>query len=684
MSKLRSIKYKLMFFVSIILILTVTSVVVLQAISARKMVEAEAYAHAEEMANRYANLVDAQLESAMDAARIVAQTFEGLKGSGSTDRSLYLTILKHVLTESPGFLAIWTAWEPNALDGKDAEFAGKDGHDSTGRFVPYWHRGAEGLKLEPLVDYDKPEAGDYYLLARDTGLETVVEPYIYSVGGKDVLMTSLVVPIHVGGKVAGVAGVDITLDIFQELIGKVTPYETGYATLFSSKGLIVAHPDASRVNTDIGSTDQLKTIKESIAKGETIRDFGVSFRGGEPAYKVNVPVLVGEAKSIWSFAIVIPIQKILEGTNRVTRDSILVGVGALVIALVLVLMIANRITSPVTRMAGLAHELADGDFTNQLEVTTRDEVGELANSLNRMTSELRTAFQSVASSTDSVASASEELTAVSNDLAATAEETQSQAASVASSTEQMSVNIQGVAAASEEMSASMGMVSASIEEINVSLGEVAKNCSEGSMIASDADRQAEEAKSAMQSLARSASDIGNVIETINSIAKQTNLLALNATIEAARAGEAGKGFAVVASEVKELANQTGRATEEIRGRIQAMQADTHNASSIIDKTTQIIGKINSISQTIAASVEEQSVTTSEISQTIQGVATAACEITSNVHQASSAANLIATTISGVNQAAGGTASAAAQSNASARELAEMATRLRAIVGRFKV
>lgn len=102
MSKLRSIKYKLMFFVSIILILTVTSVVVLQAISARRMVEAEAFAHAEEMANRYANLVDAQLESAMDAARIVAQTFEGLKGSDSTDRSLYLTILKHVLIRGAG------------------------------------------------------------------------------------------------------------------------------------------------------------------------------------------------------------------------------------------------------------------------------------------------------------------------------------------------------------------------------------------------------------------------------------------------------------------------------------------------------------------------------------------------------------------------------------------------------
>lgn len=684
MAKSHSIKFRLTLFVIVILVVTVAAVISLQTVTARKLVESEAYSRGEEIAYRYANVVDSEMEKAIDAARTVAQAFEGMKASNFTDRNLYNTILKQVLSESPSFLGTWTVWEPNALDGKDSEYIDKEGHDSTGRFIPYWHRDAESLKLEPLVDYDKPGAGDYYLVARDTGQENLLEPYIYNVGGKDVLLTSLAVPVRVGDKVVAVVGVDITLDVFQGLIEKVTPYETGYATLFSSKGLIVAHPDATRMNTDIGNTEQLKKVKEGIAKGETIRDFGLSFRDNEPAYKVNVPIVVGETKTPWSFSVVIPLKKILEGTEQMTRNSILVGLVALVIAFILVLMIASRITRPLRHMVEMAQDLANGDFSRQLEVTTHDEVGELGLALNRMTTDLRSAFQEVSAHTEMVASAAEEMTAVSNELAATAEETQAQAASVASSTEQMSANIYGVATASEEMSASMGTVSASIEEINATLGEVAKNCAEGSMISADADRQAEEAKTAMQNLARSASDIGNVIETINSIAKQTNLLALNATIEAARAGEAGKGFAVVASEVKELANQTSHATEEIGSRIQTMQADTRNSAGIIDKTTEIIGKMSSISQMIAAAVEEQSATTSEIAQTVHGVSNAAREITTNVQQASSAANLIATTIVGVNQAAGGTASAATQSNASARELSEMAMRMRGIVAHFKV
>lgn len=376
-----------------------------------------------------------------------------------------------------------------------------------------------------------------------------------------------------------------------------------------------------------------------------------------------------------------------QSAANLTKASRMVQVGllvALVIGIIFAVILTRMIVGPLRKGVDFARLVSDGDLTQRIDIDQKDEIGVLAASLNTMSGQLQESFKEVAENTDSVASASEELNAVSNELAANAEETQAQSAHVAASTEQMSASIHNVAAATEEMSVSMETVSASIEEINASLGEVAKSCAEGSRISLDADRQSVEAKSAMQSLAQSAVDIGNVIETISSIAKQTNLLALNATIEAARAGEAGKGFAVVASEVKELANQTGRATEEIGSRIQAMQTDTRNASQIIEKTTEIIGRMSNISQTIAAAVEEQSATTSEIAQTVHGVSAAAKDVAKNIQEASSATNLISSTIQGVNQAAGGTASAATQSNASAKELAEMATRLRGIVARFKV
>ncbi len=444
--------------------------------------------------------------------------------------------------------------------------------------------------------------------------------------------------------------------------------------------------------TALGVSAEIETCQTAIAGyGKLLGDLEAKINeekgvGAERQDKYGTP-LMAKARVMAKDGMMEINDVATKSSNTLGEVAFRLKVGlsiAVLLGIIISTILTRMIVRPIKKSVDFASVIADGDLTHRIDLNQKDEIGILASSLNTMSDRLRESFKEVSAHTESVASASEEMTAVSNELAATAEETQAQAASVASSTEQMSANIHSVAAASEEMSTSMGTVSVSIEDINVSLGEVARNCAEGSMISADADRQAEEAKSAMQNLARSAGDIGNVIETINSIAKQTNLLALNATIEAARAGEAGKGFAVVASEVKELANQTGRATEEIGSRIQAMQADTRNAAGIIDKTTQIIGKMSAISQTIAGSVEKQSATTSEIAQTVQGVTTAAKEIATNIQQASSAVNEIAITITGVNQAAAGTASAATQSNASARELAEMSLRLREIVNRFKV
>jgi methyl-accepting chemotaxis protein len=170
-------------------------------------------------------------------------------------------------------------------------------------------------------------------------------------------------------------------------------------------------------------------------------------------------------------------------------------------------------------------------------------------------------------------------------------------------------------------------------------------------------------------LGDSSAEIGQVIKVINSIAEQTNLLALNATIEAARAGEAGKGFAVVANEVKELAKQTGKATEDISHKIRAIQESSHEAVQAIGEIGKVINQINDISNTIASAVEEQSATTNEISRNVAEAAKGVDEITQNV--------------TGVAEAAKSTASGASDTQTAAAELSRMAAELQGLVGQFK-
>ena len=213
---------------------------------------------------------------------------------------------------------------------------------------------------------------------------------------------------------------------------------------------------------------------------------------------------------------------------------------------------------------------------------------------------LKVTIDAVNQNAQALASSSEELTAVSQQMSSNSEETATQSNVVAAASEQVSKNVATVATSAEEMSASAK--------------EIAKNATEAAKVATEAVKVAADTNKTVAKLGESSIEIGKVIKVITSIAQQTNLLALNATIEAARAGEAGKGFAVVANEVKELAKQTATATEDISGKIEAIQTDTKAAVAAIDQIGKIINQINDIQNTIASAVEEQTATTNEIAR----------------------------------------------------------------------
>ncbi len=359
-------------------------------------------------------------------------------------------------------------------------------------------------------------------------------------------------------------------------------------------------------------------------------------------------------------------------------------VGAVVIGLAMAWMIGGSIGGPIGRMTGAMAKLAEGDTTVTIDGTDRgDEVGAMAratlvfkeNAIEaerlRQENEIRerqaaeekreamrllaeTFKSSVGTVIDNVSSAASELQDTARSMSTTAEQTNSLAISVASASEEASANVQTVASASEELSAS--------------IGEITRQIGESNTISRQAVETAEATNGKVAELDEGATKIGNIVSLIQDIAEQTNLLALNATIEAARAGDAGKGFAVVASEVKNLANQTAKATEEIAGQVAAMQGSTSQTVSAIDEITGVIRQISENAGGIASAVEQQNASTQEISR--------------NVQEAAAGTNDVSTTISDVRSGAESTGVAASQVLARSQALADQSQLLRAEVDKF--
>jgi methyl-accepting chemotaxis protein len=339
------------------------------------------------------------------------------------------------------------------------------------------------------------------------------------------------------------------------------------------------------------------------------------------------------------------------------RAGLMIGalvVVAVILSVIIVILISRAVARPLGRAVTVLERVAEGDLVGRLPVDSTDEVGRMGVALNTALDRISGAMRDIGGNVNTLASSAEELATV--------------AAVVNRSVDRSSVEAQAASSATEEISMNITTIAAGSDEIGASIGEIARSTSSAAQVAASAVTASARAGEILNKLGASSTEIGAVVKLITTIAEQTNLLALNATIEAARAGELGKGFAVVAGEVKELAQQTARATEDISTRVLTIQGDSEAAVVAIENISQIIEQINATQSAIAAAVEEQTATTTEMSRNVNEVAVGSSQISQSV--------------AAVAAAAGETTVAAANTAETSNDLARVATALQGSLARF--
>jgi methyl-accepting chemotaxis protein len=344
------------------------------------------------------------------------------------------------------------------------------------------------------------------------------------------------------------------------------------------------------------------------------------------------------------------------GQRRTATVSLAVTAAvAALLLLAIAWLVARGILTPLREVAGALDGVGAGDLSRRAHVPGSDELAAMATQLNGVIDGLRTTIGEVAASAAAVAGATTRMADVSQRISQAAERTTAQAGVTAEAADAVRQNVHTTAAGNEEMGAS--------------INEIARSTTEAVQVVGDAVGMARRTNTTMAELGASSAEIGNVVKVITSIAEQTNLLALNATIEAARAGDAGKGFAVVAGEVKDLAQETAKATQDISRRVEAIQTGTTGAVEAITEITAVISRIDEIQTTIASAVEQQSATASEMARSMGEAAGRTGEITD--------------AIGGIASAASATSRDAESALGTANDISGLAGRLDTLVARFR-
>jgi methyl-accepting chemotaxis protein len=548
-------------------------------------------------------------------------------------------MVKATLLDSDDLNGSTVTWEPNALDGKDAEFAGKKPeYDDTGRAMPYYSRASSGgLHVEPIVFLDKPHGNDWYDIPKQTARPYLTEPHTYPIDGKEVPMTSINVPIMINDKFRGVVSADFALTRLGQILAGLKVIEGGRLSLVSNGGLYASNPNAAL--TGKKADDIPAAGLEAIHQGKTFE-----YADGQGELHLLQPVQLHADIAPWAIKLSFPQRVVTADARDLLRYILLVSALCAVVAAVVLVAVLNRMTRPLrvlgAAMAGLAG--GNADLTARLEVRGKDELAQIAGGFNEFVGKLQGVLARVRHISDDVALASTEISRGNADLSARTEQQ---------------------ASALEETAASM-------EELTSTVKQNADNARQANQLAQGASRIAARGSTVvaqvvdtMGSIKASSQKIVDIISVIDGIAFQTNILALNAAVEAARAGEQGRGFAVVAGEVRNLAQRSASAAKEIKALI-------GDSVEKVGAGSTLVGEAGRTMEEILASVQR-------VTDIVTEISTASAEQSNGIGQVNQA-------IAQMDDTTQQNAALVEQAAAASESLQQQAALLVSLVGEFRI
>ncbi|MDR2245530.1 MAG: HAMP domain-containing protein, partial [Treponema sp.] len=384
-----SLKTKIFFLVTAVVVVSFLAQTLIVSNRTMELAKQDAFNLAEEMAEKFKNEIRAEIQGARVTAETLSTVLGTLKDHGLTDRDMMNDILRNALAQKEYITAFCIAYDPNALDGKDAEYAGSSTlYDETGRYAPYWNKLGDNIDAEPLYDID---ISDWYYVPKETKQEYITDPYPYLVQGQEVMLSSMVFPILHRGEFIGIISSDTVLDKLQEMVSQVNARARGgYTEIFSNSGVVVAHPDKEFLAKDVtemlplgGSVEnrerEAEAIKAAIALGQ------LHITSGKDFYSVYMPVQFSSVTRPWSVAVHIPMKDVLKSAADVSNYVVGVSVVSILVIALLLYLVTRSLTKPILVLAKFAKALGEGNFHVEVPLSRgKDEIGVLSRAFKVM------------------------------------------------------------------------------------------------------------------------------------------------------------------------------------------------------------------------------------------------------------------------------------------------------------